>query len=66
MGMGGHPLNIIQGAPTAGKSARNLVRLKKCEDVMKELKATGRKGSELYKSWANEYNRRMDRFHRRN
>jgi hypothetical protein len=62
MGMGGQPLNVIQGIPTAGKSSRNIARLKTCEKVMRELKEKGKKDTNLYKSWAKEYDRRMARF----
>ncbi|MGB2809121.1 MAG: hypothetical protein WBC22_15365 [Sedimentisphaerales bacterium] len=62
MGMGGQPLNVLHKVPTAGKSSRNLARLKTCERVMAELKAEGKKDTDLYRGWEEEYKRRMVRF----
>lgn len=62
MGMGGHPVNMRHIVPTAGKSSRNLTRIETCKRVMKELKAEGKKDTELYSGWEEEYRRRMVRY----
>ena len=63
---GEKPLNVIQGRPTAGKSPRNLARIKTCEKMLADLKSQGKHRSDLYMSWLREYKRRMTRFNQNN
>lgn len=64
LNIGGQPIDMVQGVPSAGKSPRNIARMKKCEEVIAKLKAKGKHKSDpdLYNSWVKEYNRRMARF----
>ena len=54
-------VNVIQGQATSGKSARNLARIKTCEEVMADMRARGwdRIKPERYRPWAEEYKRRI-------
>ncbi len=64
----GGQVNVIQGQATAGKSPRNLARIKTCEMVMADMRTRGwdRIKPERYRPWAEEYKRRMTRFHQNN
>ena len=61
----GMPVNVIQGVATAGKSSRNIARIKTCEAVMATLRLSGidRIDPVRYNKWADEHKRRMERYH---